>query len=141
MAKPMERTYPTIRGVITIKYTGTVESGANSAHKTMHNWLNAWAGSVGKKLYPGTLNLELDRKVDPTENIIFVKKWDRLFNHKWKHRDSYEPILIPAKLNEIDVWIFQWGWNNDSTTVEVIAEVGLRKKFNLQDGDIVDIEL
>ena len=125
-----------------MKHIGKVETGTGSAHITMHEWLNAWANSIGKSLYPGTLNIKINSKIALKGECISLKPWDSLFFNKWKYKEDYDPKLYPAKLNGYSVWIFDWGFSDKIRDYfEIVAEECLRDKFNLKDGDEVKIEM
>ncbi len=124
-----------------MRYLCRVMSGFGAASESMHPWLNTWAGSEGRELYPGTLNVVCQHPIILSGKGISLKKWDYLLQHEFKEYEKYDPCLYPAKLNGMEVWIFRWGWQGDTSGVEIVAEEYLRDKFSLIDGDEVEVEV
>ena len=91
----------------------------------------------GMDLYPGTLNVRLDEDFLIPDKSIFIDKKDI------KPDISKRNIrLIPAKFRDIEVIIMSpEPLFYDKNIIEVMAVENLREKYNLKDGDEVEIEL
>jgi hypothetical protein len=82
---------------------------------------------VKQYLYPGTLNILLDRPVRLPDDQGFT--FDREGGMVW-----------PAFLNGVEVWIYRWRWC-PLHVMEVLSPLCLRERLSLKDGDNVRLGL
>ena len=120
-----------------IIYRGKIFSGLGvSSTRTQQNSA-IYKQKSGMDLYPGTLNVRLDEDFLIPDKSIFIDKKDI------KPDISKRNIrLIPAKFRDIEVIIMSpEPLFYDTNIIEVMAVENLREKYNLKDGDEVEIEL
>ena len=82
---------------------------------------------VKKSLYPGTLNILLNRPL-------------RLLDAAGFTFDCENKMVWPASLSGEDVWIYRWR-GCPLHVVGVLSPICLRERFNLKDGDDVTLGL
>lgn len=114
--------YNRIESYIIVKIKGIVKTGRGESSQWMPIYLS-W-------LVPGTLNLKLQGKISTI-------KWTKIIDTHYG-----KPCKIcPCKINGVDAFLIHppLGKENKSK-VEIGAVFKIRKKFNLQDNDIVEIE-
>lgn len=94
-----------------------------------------YESAVGHALYPGSLNVELDKPHElPADRIRLVT-------------GAVGINLVRCRINDIPAFVFRTdkadagSGMHAKTTVEVLAEVRLRDALDLRDGDEVRLEL
>ena len=105
------------------KIEGYVCSGGGNSSK--------WMPKLVPWLYPGTLNIKLKEN---KPKIIYTQVITP--------KNEYPIKLSPCKINGYDGFvvfreIFDW---NKANEIEVAAKFRIREKFNLKDGDSLEIE-
>jgi len=124
---------------------GRVQSGKGDAAKWLWLFSNAYERKLGSRIFPGSLNLALDSDFDWHAPFFRARliRFDR--SEMGGERDV---LLIPCVLSSLeDQAAFLWTTTNaamdrpDPWVIEIIAEVGLRQKFDLSDGDAVEIAI
>jgi len=90
----------------------------------------------------GTLNIKLDKSL-PTKQIVNVRI-KRLIHLMRSGIQKIEANIIPAKIkirgSEEDCWIFrQIDGPYEDDVIEIIHKECLEKKYNLKEGDIIEI--
>ena len=107
---------------------GVVCSGAGVHHKIMPNDNNIIKETVGFIPYPGTLNVRLNERLQLSAPIV-------IRGLMW---------LYPIMVNDLQCYaIRRSGPYQDNITgaLGIMASVCLRDKFNLKDGDTVNVEV
>ncbi len=117
--------------------------GEGRYYIAMEEYSNQFAEKLGFKPFPGTLNLRLDEnnknKYERVRGLMpFVisgfTKEGRTFGDVlcWKVKifnDTVGAIILPVRTH------------HSINTLEIIAPVNLREKYNLKDGDLVKIHV
>jgi riboflavin kinase len=105
------------------------------------NYMNQFKEKLGIKPFPGTLNIKL---IEPKDRN-FIEALPHIFipGTKTKLRTYGWVKCFPAIINgQIRCFVITLERTHyDSTVVEVISEVNLRRTLNLKDNDIVEIKL
>lgn len=107
---------------------GVVVSGSGTHHKIMPKHDSVFKETIGFIPYPGTLNVRLNERLQLSEPIVV----DDLM---W---------LYPIKVNNIKCYAIRRSKayrNNTTKILGVVVSCCLRDKFNLKDGDTVDVEV
>lgn len=105
-----------------MKIKGIVKSGSGESSQWMPTYI-PW-------LFPGTVNLKLERKKPST---VWTKIIDTHYGKPCK--------TAPCKINGIDAFIvFPPLGKENKGKLEVGATFKIRDRFNLKDGDSVEIE-
>ena len=107
---------------------GVVVSGSSTHHKIMPKHNTIFKKTIGFIPYPGTLNVRLNERLQLSEPIV-VK------DLMW---------LYPIKVNNIKCYAIRRSRayrNNQTRILGVVAPYCLRDRFNLKDGDTVDVEV
>ena len=119
--------------------TGKVTSGVGNFSYWIDKLKDHYQKKTGLVLFPGTLNVQLDEEYSiPSEAI-------RLAGEEYGGTVSIN--IVPCHIFEEDAVILRTDRNESGeglhpkTLVEVACEVKLRDKYNLKDGDIVQIEV
>lgn len=108
-----------------IQVIGQVVSGRGIGKHEVVRCSAELHGIVKKSLYPGTLNVLLNRPLRLLETAGFT--FDRENKMVW-----------PAALSGEDVWIYRWR-GCPLHVVGVLSSICLRERFNLKDGDDVTL--
>jgi len=122
---------------------GRVQSGKGDASRWLRLFAETYERKLGSRIFPGSLNLALNSDFD----------WYAPFyrdRHIWFDRSEMESerdvLLIPCVLTSLDHQAaFLWSTTTaakdrpDPWVIEIVAEEGLRQKFDLSDGDVVEI--
>lgn len=124
---------------------GRVQPGKGDASRWLARFSAAYQGKLGIAVFPGSLNLVLPQAFD----------WHsaELKPHLiWFGREDYggerDVLLLPCRLRSLGVQrAFLWTTTTaarerpDPEVIEIIAPLGLRAAFGLQDGDEVTLEV
>ena len=124
---------------------GRVQAGKGDAAHWLSLFSDAYARKTGMAVFPGSLNVALDMPFD-----WFAPRWQPSI--VWFGREEYggerDILLLPCVLSSLrSQRAFLWSTttaaraSKDQRVIEIIAPVGLRATYGLQDGDVVDIEL
>jgi len=124
---------------------GRVRSGQGDASRWLSRFAAAYARKLGMDVFPGSLNVALDRRFDwfAPEVQPHVVTFGRE-----EYGGERDILLLPCRLASLDARrAFLWSTtraardSDDPRVVEIVAEVGLRATYGLADGDVVRIEL
>ena len=124
---------------------GRVQGGKGDAAHWLSLFNDAYVRKTGMAVFPGSLNVALDMPFD-----WFAPRWQPFVI--WFGREDYggerDVLLFPCVLSSLrSQRAFLWSTTTAARApknprlVEIIAPVGLRAAYGLQDGDIIDIEL
>ena len=118
---------------------GKVKSGLNSFSYWMNKLEEYYTKKVGIKLFPGTLNVELDYDFVLPNNVIRLEKEE--------YGGTVSVSIFPIKFNDRKAFIIRTDKNalgkgdHPLNIIEIATDVKLRDYYNLKDGDIVKIEI
>lgn len=116
---------------------GKVKTGLGQASYWMKKAEDAFEEKLGKKLFNGTLNIELDEEYILENNNGILRKEEYggaqdvyiksciLLGHK-----SY---ILRTEKNSTK------NGDHPLTLLEIVSDINFREKYNLKDGDIVEI--
>jgi riboflavin kinase, archaea type len=118
---------------------GRVVSGIGSFSYWIDKLQDHYVRKTGMRLFPGTLNLELD------EPWSFPPQRIRLEAHEYD--GSVSVNLVPCTVFGRRAFILRTDANEEGrghhprTVIEIATDVKLRDAYRLQDGDIVEVEV
>jgi len=112
---------------------GKVFSGLGEATDYVDQYNKHFYKRLGTEFYPGTLNLRLPKKIELEGGITVTPAED----HLWPV--TCFPVKINSEIKGYIVKALRSSYGND--VVELVCQVNLRKKFDLNDGDMVKCEL
>ena len=127
----------TFLGMVILK--GKVESGICNFSYWMEKLELFYTKKCGMKLFPGTLNVKLD-----TEWRL-PKKRIRL--EKEEYSGTVSVNIVPCKIFGRKAFILRNDKaedglaDHDRTVIEVATDVKLRDEYDLEDGDMVEVEV
>jgi len=116
---------------------GRVVSGLGDFGQWIHQLREHYRNKTGLDLYPGTLNIELEKPYRIPPDAI------RLEGQEYGGQVSVS--LVPCHIADTQAFILRTDKNeagtghHPRTIIEVAAAVRLREKFDLSDGDEVEI--
>ena len=124
---------------------GRVQSGKNDASRWLSIFNEAYSRKLGTPIYPGSLNLALDRAFDWS---VPQFKPHMIQFRKEEYGGERDIMLLPCILANLD-HRKAWLWSTtaaaknrpDPHVVEVICGVKLRETHALSDGAFVQFEL
>jgi riboflavin kinase len=117
---------------------GKVVSGMGNFSYWIEKLHEYYTRKTGMKLFPGTLNVQLDEPYSLPKQVI------RLEGREYEGTVSVN--IVPCTIQGRPGFILRTDANEEGrghhprTIVEVATDVKLRDYFNLNDGDIVTIE-
>lgn len=122
-----------------------METGVGNASHWLNLYNKNYVLKTGMPVFPGSLNLALEEPFDWMLPKIHS-------NVIWFGREEYggerDIMLLPCKLKNLkNLKAFLWSTTtaiaepNRQFVVEIIAAVGLRVTFGLNDGDLVEFEI
>jgi len=118
---------------------GKVKTGLGEASFWIKKAEDTLEKKTGLKLYHGTLNVELDSEYIMDKNLKVLNKEEyggmqdvymkecKLFGHK-----SY---ILRTEKNMSDLR------DHPLNILEIVSDVCFREKYNLKDGDLIEIEI
>ena len=124
---------------------GKVQAGFGDASRWLNLFNAAYSQKLGMLVFPGSLNIALDD--------VFHWFDARYEDHRiWFGREEYggerDILLLPCKLVSLDhrkafLWTPTTAARDrrDPWVVEIVADVNLRDRFGLRDGDVVEISV
>ena len=118
---------------------GKVKTGLGNASYWMKKAETAFEKKLGKKLYNGTLNVELENEYILDGNLQVLKK------HEYGgDQDVYiKECMVLGDKSYIVRTEKNSSKNGDHplSLLEIISDVCFREKYNLKDEDIIEIEI
>jgi CTP-dependent riboflavin kinase len=124
---------------------GRVQTGTHRAAHWLSLFNAAYALKLGMPVFPGSLNLELETPFD-----WFDARWDTALIELRgeEYGGERDILLLPCRLSVAPgMPAFLWSTttaardSGDRLLAEVLAPVGLRATYGLEDGDPVAVEL
>jgi riboflavin kinase len=119
--------------------TGKVVTGVGNFSYWIDKLKEHYQKKTGMLLFPGTLNVQLGEEYSIPSNAM------RLEGEEYGGTVSVN--IVPCRIFEEDAFILRTDTNesaegfDEKSLVEVACEVKLRDKYNLKDGDVVQIAL
>ena len=119
--------------------TGKVKSGLGNASFWMKKAEKAFEKKLGKKLFNGTLNIELEKEYVLQSNYGIL--------HKEEYSGTQDVFIKECELLGHKSYIVRTKKNSTKNgdhplnLVEIISDVNFRKVYKLKDGDNVEIYL
>ena len=112
---------------------GTIFSGDKAATKIMEDYLDKFKDLFGKDFSPGTLNLELEKKID-------WSKWEFLKGFTKEGRNRGGVYYKEGRLETEEVIFLRPEMSKyTNNVIEAISEKNLRKALKLRDRDQVEV--
>src|SRR5688572_5421450 len=118
---------------------GKVVSGVKSFSYWMERLETYYAEKTGMKLFPGTLNVELDQPYGlPAKRIRLEKE---------EYGGTVSVNIIACRIFERRAFILRTDkaeceqGHHSKSVLEIACDVKLRDQYNLKDGDTVEIEV
>ena len=118
--------------------TGKVVSGIGDFSYWIEKLQDHYLRKTGLRLFPGTLNILLEKEYSIPPNALRLEKEE--------YGGTVSINIVPCRIFGQDAVILRTDKNESGegvhpkTLVEVACETKLRDRFNLKDGDIVQIE-
>lgn len=118
---------------------GKVTSGIGNFSYWMEKLEGHYLRKTGTKLFPGTLNLKLEQPYVLPDNPIRLEKEE--------YGGTVSVSIVPCKILGQPAYILRTDANEQErghhakNIIEIAAAMKLRDKFNLHDGDIVEVEV
>jgi riboflavin kinase len=117
---------------------GRVVSGQANFGQWIARLSSLYEQKTGVRLYPGTLNVELPSEYSLPADVI------RLEAHEYGGRVSVS--IVPCRIFNRRAFLLRTDQNEKGTghhprnIIEIAADVRLRDKYQLKDGDWVEID-
>ena len=117
---------------------GKVVSGMGNFSYWIEKLADHYQRKTGMRLFPGTLNVELEQPYTLPERAVRLEGWE--------YAGSVSVNIVPCSIFGKSGFILRTDANEEGrghhpkTIIEVATDVKLRDHFNLSDGDTVEIE-
>ena len=118
---------------------GKVKPGMNSLSYWMERLEVYYTEKMGMELFPGSLNIELDKVFHLPSEVIRLEKEE--------YGGAVSVSILPCKIFGRKAFILRTDKNASGkgdhplNIIEIATDVKLRDRYNLHDGDIVEVEL
>jgi riboflavin kinase len=118
--------------------TGIVQSGENNFSYWLTKLEPYYTAKTGMKLFPGTLNVHLNR--------VYELPSDTLCLRKEEHEGEVSVNIMPCHIFGRKAFILRPYRDNvessyDKRVLEIATDIKLRDAYHLEDGDVVQIEV
>jgi len=117
-----------------MKLRGRVKSGLNESAYWLSRFENLYTQKAGFKLFPGSLNVELEKAFFLAEDCI------RIELEEFKGEGSVV-VMQPCKVFDRKAFILRTEPYSDNKIIEIVTDIKLRDLYNLKDGDEIEIEI
>jgi riboflavin kinase len=124
---------------VSVILEGKVVSGMGNFSYWIEKLEPYYARKTGMRLFPGTLNVQLDEPYSLPQRVI------RLEGHEYGSHVSVN--IVPCTMNGRRAFILRTDANEQErghhprTIIEIATDVKLRDHFELKDGDTVQVEV
>ena len=114
---------------------GKVVSGMGNFSYWIEKLADHYQRKTGMRLFPGTLNVELEQPYTLPERAVRLEGWE--------YAGSVSVNIVPCSIFGKSGFILRTDANEEGrghhpkTIIEVATDVKLRDHFNLSDGDMV----
>lgn len=130
---------------MTLRFTGLVQSGEHNASHWLALFNEAYARKIGMPVFPGSLNLALDKAFDWYAPEIVARTMTFNRAEYGGERDILLVRCVLENLHDEPAWLWTTTTatldRDDPWVVEVIAARSLRQAFGLSDGSQVTVQL
>jgi riboflavin kinase, archaea type len=119
--------------------SGKVVTGMGNFSYWIEKLAEHYQRKTGMKLFPGTLNVELEQPYTLPSQVVRLEGWE--------YGGSVSVNIVPCSIRGKSGFILRTDANEEgrghhpNTIIEVATDVKLREHFNLSDGDMVEIEI
>ena len=119
--------------------TGKLISGIGDFSFWIDKLQDYYFEKTGMKLYPGTLNVQLEKPYSLPKRVIRLEKEE--------YGGTVSVNMVPCRICGIKAFILRTDKNEaglgryPKTIIEVASDIKLRDKYNLKDGDLVEVEV
>ncbi len=119
--------------------TGKLISGIGDFSFWIDKLQDYYFKKTGMKLYPGTLNVQLEKPYSLPKRVIRLEKEE--------YGGTVSVNMVPCRIFGIKAFILRTDKNEaglgryPKTIIEVASDIKLRDKYNLKDGDLVEVEV
>lgn len=119
-----------------MRLKGKVKSGFGVGYQYVKMITKIFKERYGITLYPGTLNIELERPV-------FIESDEKIL--KENYNGNQDVIIKKVTVFNKEVYIVRPEFNNridgeqPSNIIEIVSDINLREKYNLKDGNVCKI--
>ncbi len=125
-------------------FSGAVFTGLGEGkyYVSKSNYLNSFKNKLGFEPFPGTLNLRLSPSDVAILDLIRGSFPKIVEGFKEEDRTFGDVLCYPVKIFDSEVnaaIIIPSRTHYSRNTVEIISDINLREKFNLEDGTIVSV--
>ena len=116
---------------------GKVKSGLGEASFWMKKAEKAFEQKLGKKMFHGTLNVELEDKYILDKDIITL--------YKEEYGGTQDVYIKECEVLKNKSYIVRTDFNSKENgahpfnLLEIISDINFRKEYNLKDGDEIEI--
>ena len=123
---------------------GKVKSGLGDLSKRMEQLETYYTAKTGLKLFPGSLNIELEEDFIVPSNSI---RANVIRLEKEEYGGAVSVSILPCKIFDRKAFIIRTDKNNAGqghhplNIIEVATDVKLREHYGINDGDMVEIEI
>jgi CTP-dependent riboflavin kinase len=118
-------------------YYGFIFSGKGIPQKRIKENYDLYFRKTGMRFYEGTLNIQLENGPIENSKSIFIDE-----NEITTDGNKTSIYLIPAKFKKDDVFIlYPSNPFYDRSIIELLASVNLRKKYQMNDNDYVEVSI
>ena len=125
-----------------MKIQGKITTGALCGEEIIKKYYPRIIAVVGVEPFLGTLDVQLEKEMDVT--AYATKRIEHILLDGKPLVEAYlAPVILAIKTDEGEkeepCWAFCLAKAFDKTVVELISKEKLREKYNLKDGDVVDL--
>ena len=118
--------------------TGTVRSGENNFSYWLSKLEPYYTAKTGMKLFPGTLNVHLNRAYELPSDTLCLRKEE--------YGGEVSVKIMPCRIFGRKAFILRPYRDNvknnyDKRVLEIATDIKLRDAHHLEDGDLVQIEV
>ena len=122
-----------------MQLSGRVETGTGDFGQWIEELRDHYFEKTGMVLYPGTLNVRLDRPFQMPRGVTRLEAAE--------YGGTVSVSILPCRILDRKAFILRTDANDQGrgdhapTVVEIATDVWLRDHFDLEDGDEVSIEI
>ncbi len=119
--------------------TGKLISGIGDFSFWIDKLQDYYFKKTGMKLYPGTLNVQLEKPYSLPKKVIRLEKEE--------YGGTVSVNMVPCRILGIKAFILRTDKNeaglgrHPKNIIEVASDIKLRDKYDLKDGDLVEVEV
>jgi riboflavin kinase len=121
---------------------GKVKSGMGDLTQRMEQLESYYTQKTGLKLFPGSLNIELDE-----DFVVDINSKNVIRLEGEEYGGTVSVSILPCKIFNRKAFIIRTDKNNEGMghhsrkIIEVATDIKLRDEYNLFDDDIVEVEI